>query len=273
MVLRKPAWAVLLLSCLHQADALAGPAPVGRITTSRQANRVGSGGFGNVYWGRDELHRRFAMKLNDHDNQTYHEAEILKDLNGYEGWPTYHRIAPVGGAFHNRPVIITDWVRGVSLHDYKTRDQSQVVRIALVTLRHLTELHRRGYVHGDIKPRNIMIDPERGSPSVKLIDFGIAVRLGSRVERGNGTPDYRAPEQNRDSVWTAATDVWGIAGVILNEITGHPPNDVPQAAWGLVEGRGLRSVLKKALADDPRKRYQSAAAFAAALKPYERPWW
>jgi serine/threonine protein kinase len=70
-------------------------------------------------------------------------------------------------------------------------------------------LHRKGWLHLDLKPDNLIADGGR----LKLIDFSIAQRPG-RVRAGTGTRRWMAPEQEHGGVVTAATDVWGIASVL-----------------------------------------------------------
>jgi serine/threonine protein kinase len=70
-------------------------------------------------------------------------------------------------------------------------------------------LHRRGHLHLDLKPDNLIADGGR----LKVIDFSIAQRPG-RVEPGTGTRRWMAPEQEHGGRVSTATDVWGIAAVL-----------------------------------------------------------
>jgi eukaryotic-like serine/threonine-protein kinase len=73
----------------------------------------------------------------------------------------------------------------------------------------ISYLHRKGWLHLDLKPDNLIADGGR----LKLIDFSIAQRPGP-VESGTGTRRWMAPEQERGGVATEATDVWGIGAVL-----------------------------------------------------------
>jgi len=78
-------------------------------------------------------------------------------------------------------------------------------------------LHRRGYLHLDLKPSNVISD--RGL--AKVIDFSIARRPGPG-RAGVGTRHYMAPEQARGEELTEQTDVWGIGAVLFEAATGQP---------------------------------------------------
>lgn len=141
--------------------------------------------------------------------------------------------------------------------------------------------HRRGVIHRDIKPTNIMITPSR---DVKLGDFGIAQRVLDDTTHLNGlmgSPRYMSPEQVEDLPLTGQTDIYSLGVVMYELITGRPPfsssslaalfnqiqhqpptpprqlrADIPEA---------LESIVCCALEKDGRYRYQSAAELATDL--------
>ncbi len=82
-------------------------------------------------------------------------------------------------------------------------------------------LHRRGFLHLDLKPANILSD----NKLVKVIDFGTAKPPG-RARKGVGTPEYMAPEQALGAPLSEATDIWGIGAVLFHAATGKAPFDV-----------------------------------------------
>jgi eukaryotic-like serine/threonine-protein kinase len=128
----------------------------------------------------------------------------------------------------------------------------------------LQYLHNQQIVHGDVKPRNLVLGRER----VVLVDFGLATRLArdSDSARG-GTPRFMAPEVYGGEPASSRSDVFGIAASAWNLITGSPP------AYG--EDRTLEAIaeappeleqaLRAGLAFKPEVRIESAAAMAEAI--------
>jgi len=128
----------------------------------------------------------------------------------------------------------------------------------------LATAHRRGVVHRDVKPSNVLLSAA-GAP--KLGDFGLA-RLETadhvRTHTGAylGTPDFIAPEQREDPRRAdARSDLWSLAATLYQMLTGQPPrviisDRIPQR---------LRPVLLKALDEVPGRRYQTVGEFREAL--------
>jgi serine/threonine-protein kinase len=146
--------------------------------------------------------------------------------------------------------------------------------------------HDFGIVHRDLKPDNIMIAKDRdGADVVKLVDFGIAKAHTSDAQKVTktglivGTPEYMSPEQLAGDKLDGRSDIYSLALVGFNMLTGHlpfPSNSAqeamimrltedprtlaemrPDAVWP----RQLQAVIDKALARDAKQRYQKAAEF------------
>jgi hypothetical protein len=154
----------------------------------------------------------------------------------------------------------------------------------------LAVAHRRGIVHQDIKPRNILID-ESGQP--RLIDFGLACwrhTWSAEPQSGSisGTPAYMAPEQARgesDRV-DQRSDLFALGGVLYYLLAGKAPfsgRDLQQtleragrceydqsALGSAAVPRFLKRVCLRALAAEPAKRYATAEEFAADLERFVR---
>jgi eukaryotic-like serine/threonine-protein kinase len=151
--------------------------------------------------------------------------------------------------FINRPspVLILETLTGETLgHLIATRRRRLPVRdIAFLGI-HLCSalhyLHRHTILHLDIKPSNIMAE----CGTAKLMDLSIA-RPPGPGRRGIGTPQYMAPEQVRGDLLSAATDVWGVGGVLFEAITGERPS-------GAHDGSALEGTERESLLDTLRAR-------------------
>lgn len=133
----------------------------------------------------------------------------------------------------------------------------------------LEEVHKRGIVHRDIKPANVFLLGRRAL----LGDFGIAKPSGGTDETLTqtggviGTPDYMPPEQISGQEVSAQTDVYAVAMVLYEAISGRRWNigEEPSSAdWSGVPGKIAR-VLRGALAFDPESRWPDAATFRKKL--------
>lgn len=143
----------------------------------------------------------------------------------------------------------------------------------------LGRAHRRGVLHRDVKPHNILL-AEDGSPV--LADFGIvALRHEISATTGRWTASYAAPELFHDEPATVKTDIYGLAATLYTMLAGHPPHHEPhrnpspaELVWrrsskpARIDGvpNKLMNVLLQALAPAPDERYATSDAFAAALR-------
>src|SRR6202007_1332498 len=145
--------------------------------------------------------------------------------------------------------------------------------------------HRKGVIHGDVKPANILIcDDGR----VKLMDFGMA-RLASRDSPDTpliGTPAYWCPEQIVGKPQDARSDLFSLGVVLYEMVTGKRPFDadslqgvcsrvlsstpLPPSQANPSVPTGLDAVIALCLAKDPASRYPTAEAIADDLYPFAR---
>ena len=193
--------------------------------------------------------------------------------------------------FHDdRPFLVMEYVHGRNLEDY-ARDEPVTPRRAAELVAKLAGalamVHRRGIIHRDIKPRNILID-ETGEP--RLIDFGLARLRHAWSDRPpttwGGTLAYMAPEQARlehDRIGPRS-DVFGLGAVLYFLLTGQAPfvGETQDEVWDRARRcdfeagalriakvpRRLERICLKALAADPADRYATAEEFGRALKRF-----
>jgi eukaryotic-like serine/threonine-protein kinase len=193
----------------------------------------------------------------------YREARILLGMTHPHVVRAYEIIAGP------RPVLILEPLTGGSLddalHDEGPLEPDVVAELGAQLCSAMHYVHGHGLVHGDLKPANVMGD--RGF--AKVIDFSHA-RAPGRGHAGRGTEGYLAPEQARGALVGAATDVWGIGGVLYAALTGSAPFRSAAAAGterAQLVRRADRVTQHRAL---PREFAELDVLVAACLEPDPR---
>ena len=255
---------------------------------------LGRGGMGVVYLARQvELNRLVALKMltghygPDELQRFQEEAETAAGLN-HTNIAHIYEVGEHDGA----PFFSMEYVEAGSLADRLRKElpsPQDTAKLLISVARALHSAHQNGIVHRDMKPANVLLDPD-GTP--KITDFGIAKRLkdDSRLTRTGaviGTPTYMAPEQakgNSRHVGPAA-DVYSLGAILYEMLAGRPPflpedsetpitvrvltEDPVSPAWHRTEiPRDLETICMKCLEKEPRNRYASAAGLAEDLRRY-----
>jgi serine/threonine-protein kinase len=203
--------------------------------------------------------------------------------------PNTARVIDVGSDDTGVPFLVMELLHGRSLaqelEQRKTLPLSDVLAIAIPIAGALEAAHALGTVHRDIKPSNIFLcdDPSASDFVPKLLDFGIAKSVQEDFETDTGflvgTPGYMAPEHAQYGECCPSTDIWGLGAVIYSCLAGHPPHaggSVHEMLGKLVRepvpplevagiGKRASTIIDRALARDPQRRYPSIAAFRNAL--------
>lgn len=194
------------------------------------------------------------------------------------------RVAADGGLGSGRNYVVTELVRGPDLRAVvqdKSPDALQVTAWMSDIAAALAHLHRRGIVHNDVKPANIVLDRSGGTPSLglaKLTDFGIATSARHRPNSAtSGTPHYLSPEAVHGTGTSSASDIYALGLVTFECLTGIKA--FPGPALESMVARTLRaprlpetvgrrwSVLLHAMTDlDPAKRPTAAGVRRALLR-------
>ena len=240
-----------------------------------QLNRIVGLKMLTGHYGPDELTRFRA------------EAETAAGLH-HTNIIQIYEVGDVEGA----PFYSMEYVESGSLADRLRTgpiEEREAAQLLISVARALHFAHRNGVVHRDMKPANILLDPE-GVP--KVADFGIAKRLtaNSALTLSGaviGTPTYMAPEQAKGTSRDvgAPADIYSLGAILYEMLAGRPPflpddsetaltvrviteDAVSPAFYRPGIPRDLETICLKCLEKEPRDRYESAAAFAEDLRRY-----
>ena len=252
--------------------------PGGEVVLSRYrlCRRLGTGGFGTVWLARDErLERDVAIKLLPRERLHFarfeREARATARLNHPGIVTLYEAAADDEGAY-----LVSELVRGHTLgrllEEGRLSDQD-IIRIGVALCDALEYAHRSGVVHRDLKPSNILVPeaPVSGADMAKLTDFGVARLVGgdSLTRTGDviGTTAYMAPEQAEGREAQPCADLYSLALVLYEALTGVNP--LRLTAPGVRGGRlGIHlPAVRRHRRDLPR---EVAGGIDLALRPRQR---
>ena len=257
----------------------------------RTPELIGQGGMGEIYRAEDELLGRtvavkvLAKRFSADEalrGRFTREALAAARLSGEPNTVTIFDV----GEHEGRPFIVMEYLRGGSLEDrlrqHGAQDPGRVLAWLDEAAAALDAAHDHGVVHRDVKPGNLLL---AGDGTVRVADFGVASAAGldSLTMTGTilGTAGYLAPEQARGEPTTPATDLYALAVVAFELLTGQRPfradNPTAEAAAHVhaevpaVSERGdlprdLDPVFRRGMAKDPADRYASSADFVSALR-------
>jgi predicted Ser/Thr protein kinase len=260
----------------------------------RLDDRIAAGGMGEVWQATDTvLGRDVAVKTLKGDraadpsfqNRFQHEARAMAVLHhpGVADVYDYGQTTDGGDAY-----IVMARVQGEPLNQLiASRGRLtpvETMSIVAQAARALEAAHQAGIVHRDVKPSNLIVQPDG---TVVLVDFGVARSAQSAALTGAkevvGTALYIAPEQVSKQTTGPPADVYALGAVAYHCLTGNPPflgtnpiavamqhlQDPPPALPGDIP-EPVRVVVVTALAKDPAQRFSSAAAMADAADAARR---
>ncbi len=269
--------------------------PIGGELLGYRIERVlGRGGMGVVYLAEDlRLNRKVALKLLSPalaDDERFRrrfltESRLAASLDHPNIVPIYEAGDAEGGMF-----ISMRYVEGANLKGMLADgplDPKQTVALVSQIAGALDAAHRRGLVHRDVKPSNVLVDHaagQGGADHVYLADFGLTKRVAERDtdEPAHlvGTAEYVAPEQIRGDELDGRADVYSLGCVLHACLTGQPPfrgaseaallyahlEEEPPAVATRNGGlpQAIDAVVARALAKSPADRFDTAGDLAEA---------
>ncbi|RNL86187.1 serine/threonine-protein kinase [Halostreptopolyspora alba] len=256
------------------------PAEIG---VFRLIGRLGSGGMGVVYFGRDGAGHAAAVKMvrAEYAADSGYRARFEREVNLAQRVQG-RCIAPLlaADASAERPWLAVAYVAGSTLRGYVAEREplrgSDLTAFAAGLAEALAAIHREGIVHRDLKPDNVILSPE----GPKVLDFGIAQALDdvsmTHTDMVVGTPGWISPERYDGHRAGPASDMFCWGQLVSYAASGRPPygvgpievlryrtiNEEPDSAEAELPP-ALHDVVRRALDRDPENRPTAADAFAA----------
>jgi serine/threonine protein kinase len=266
--------------------------------------KIGSGGMGAVYKAlQREMNRMVAVKIlhpklanrKDLVSRFRREARAMSQLSH----PNTTKVFLYGELEDGSLYIIMEFLEGKNLNQTVRADGPFPMERALPILINvcgaLDEAHRAGIIHRDLKPENIFLCQAVGMKDyAKVLDFGLA-KVGERQMRPGsiiltqegmvfGTPEFMSPEQAQGKPLTPASDIYSLAVILYEVLTGKLPFDAksamdyiqlhvtakPTSLNARVPGKTfpplLEQIIDRALSKRPEDRFATAADFAQAMQ-------
>ncbi|XP_042238909.1 casein kinase 1-like protein 4 [Homarus americanus] len=206
---------------------------------------LGDGGQGVVYlvpW-QDEP-AVLKVGISESSSKYTHfkqEAKLMSEADGAGGVPILLAVAP------HTPAIVCSFSgkKTLAYHMFNNKKKYNLLELGVLAGKQLLQLHKKGIIHNDIKPDNIMVNGGRVAPQVNLIDLGQACKAGESLnwDRDPNRSLWRAPEVCRGQPSTPESDVFSF-GVLMKNLLGEVSGDHPNTTF----------VTKTAFNNDPSQR-------------------
>jgi predicted Ser/Thr protein kinase len=202
----------------------------------RKVRPLGHGGFGTVWLAEDtQLDRPVAVKIAhapdaETEERMLREARALAAVHHPNCVRVYDIVSDVDGLG-----MVMEYIEGQQLADLVGEGgplgDVPAARLWMTMASALSAAHAKGVLHRDVKPANVIIDPDGNA---HLIDFGIARSKGDSTLTATGmmvgTPDFLAPETAAGAFATPASDAWQLAATVSFALSGAPPRGVRENA-------------------------------------------
>ena len=255
-------------------------------------DKIGTGGMATVYRGQDQvLGRTVAIKmmLPQYANDPSFAARFKQEAQAAAALSSPYIVSVYDwGKDGESYYIVMEYLRGTDLKSgirkHGALDSRKVAQIGSQIAQALSVAHRHDIIHRDIKPQNIMVQPDG---NIKVMDFGIARAKNSSLTTDNsvlGTAHYVSPEQSTGKPLGPTTDIYSLGIVMYEAATGRVPfagddaisvamkqvNEAPQPP-SLINPNvdpALEAIILRCMEKNPADRYQSADELARALRDF-----
>ncbi|MBL8611622.1 MAG: protein kinase [Myxococcales bacterium] len=266
--------------------------------------KIGSGGMGSVYKAlQPAMNRMVAVKIlhpkltnrKDLASRFRREARAMSHLTH----PNTVKVFLYGELDDGSLYIVMEFLEGKNLNQTVRAEgpfaPERAIPVLVQACGALEEAHRAGIIHRDLKPENIFLCQQGGMKDyAKVLDFGLAKVTEKEMRPGSviltqegmvfGTPEFMSPEQAQGKPLTPASDIYSLAVILYEVLTGKLPFEAKNAMDYIqlhvhatpkpIQERApqktfpplLWKAIEKAMAKKPEDRYASALDFAEALK-------
>ncbi|HBO62288.1 MAG TPA: Stk1 family PASTA domain-containing Ser/Thr kinase [Olsenella sp.] len=255
-------------------------------------DKIGAGGMATVYRGLDEvLGRTVAIKtmLPQYANDPSFAARFKQEAQAAAALQSPYIVSVYDwGKDADTYYIVMEYLRGTDLKSgirkHGALDCKKVAQIGSQIAQALSVAHRHDIIHRDIKPQNIMVQPDG---NIKVMDFGIARAKNSHLTQDNsvlGTAHYVSPEQTQGKELGPTTDIYSLGIVMYEAATGQVPfqgddaisvalkqvNEQPKPPSQLnpAVDPSLESIILKCMQKNPAERFQTADELYRTLRDY-----
>ncbi len=209
----------------------------------RVIKKLGEGGIGAVYQVVDMTsNKKYALKLSEDNLSLNREYGLLKELEGIDIVVKGYEIDDIDIGNKTYYFIVVEYIPGVTLHSYSKNKKTNIVDAlgtVIILLKFMGELHEKGYILGDTKLDNIMVNNDGNV--IRLIDLGGVVKIGSTIKEF--TPAYdRASWKCGDRISEDSYDLFSAIMILIQLILGIDLNPRIQSVIKIKEKLNYKAI-------------------------------
>lgn len=204
--------------------------------------------------------------------QAQHEFRVAQMLDHKNLIKIYALETPRDWLFRVRKVhLLIEYVNGQTLDTVKKLSLPRLAQIFEKIASAMVHMHRRGVYHADLKPNNVMLSR---TGDVKIIDYGLAWIKGEPKDRVQGTPEYMAPEQARQSTVNESTDMYNFGATMYRLVTFRlPPSPIASTDGIAMDAKIFQKLFKPVQELSPQAPVELCNVIhqCLAFNPHQRP--